>query len=77
MALLLDSVKKAAATGSLTRQKVVNELFATKNRKSALGTYSIDKNGDTTTTDYGLYKIVGKTLTFDRAIKANKSLISG
>ena len=77
MALLLDSVKKAQASGSLTRQKVVNELFATKNRNSALGTYSIDKNGDTTTTDYGLYKISGKALTFDRAIKANPQLIQG
>ncbi len=77
MSLLLDAAKKAAATGSLTRQKVVNEIFATKNRNSVLGTYSIDKNGDTTLTDYGLYKVVGKTLTFDRVIKANKSLISG
>jgi branched-chain amino acid transport system substrate-binding protein len=77
MALLLDSVKKAAASGSLTRQKVVDAIFATKNRKSVLGTYSIDANGDTTTTDYGLYKIVGDHLQFDRAIKSNKALVPG
>ena len=29
----------------------------TKDRKSVLGTYRIDKNGDTTLTDYGLYTI--------------------
>jgi branched-chain amino acid transport system substrate-binding protein len=74
MSLLLDSVKKTAASGSLTRQKVVDAIFQTKNRNSVLGTYSIDANGDTTLTDYGLYKIVGSTLTFDRVIKANKSL---
>jgi branched-chain amino acid transport system substrate-binding protein len=75
MSLLLDSVQKASASGSLTRQKVTDAVFSTKNRNSVLGTYSIDKNGDTTLTDYGLYKIVGKTLTFDRVIKAPPSAV--
>ena len=35
-----------------------------------LGTYSIDKNGDTTLTDYGVYSITGGTLKFDSTIKA-------
>jgi branched-chain amino acid transport system substrate-binding protein len=77
MSLLLDSVEKAASAGDLTRQKVTDAVFATKNRNSVLGTYSIDQNGDTTLTDYGLYKIVGKVLTFDRVIKSNPSLIGG
>jgi branched-chain amino acid transport system substrate-binding protein len=77
MALLLDSVQKAAASGGLTRQKVTDAVFSTKNRNSVLGTYSIDQNGDTTLTDYGLYKIVGKVLTFDRVIKSNPSLAGG
>src|SRR5947207_1237398 len=59
MSLLLDSVKKAAASGSLTRQKVTDAVFSTKNRNSVLGVYSINKDGDTTLTDYGYYKIVG------------------
>ena len=54
---------------------MTDAVFSTKDRKSVLGTYSIDKNGDTTLTDYGLYKIVGKTLTFDRVIKSNPSLV--
>ncbi len=32
---------------------------------SVLGTYSIDENGDTTLTDYGVYTIEGGELTFD------------
>jgi branched-chain amino acid transport system substrate-binding protein len=76
MKLLLDSVEKAAASGSLTRQKVTDAVFSTKDRNSVLGKYSIDKNGDTTLTDYGLYKIVGKTLTFERVIKANPSVVA-
>ena len=40
-----------------------------------LGTYSFDKNGDTTLTDYGIYK-VGPTAnpTFDKTVKAQRSL---
>jgi branched-chain amino acid transport system substrate-binding protein len=75
MSLMLDSIQKASASGSLTRQGVTDAVFSTKDRNSVLGKYSIDKNGDTTLTDYGLYKIVGKTLTFDRVIKANPSVV--
>ena len=77
MSLLLDSIQKASASGSLTRQKVTDAVFSTKNRKSVLGTYSIDSDGDTTLKDYGLYKIVGKTLTFDMVLKSNPSLVGG
>ena len=47
------------------------QLFEnTKDRDSVLGTYDIDKNGDTTLTDYGLYTIDDGELTFDKVIKA-------
>ena len=35
-----------------------------------LGTYSIDENGDTTLTDYGVYSIKDGELVFDQTIKA-------
>jgi branched-chain amino acid transport system substrate-binding protein len=70
MALMLDAIKRASAKGALTKKAVVDEIFATKNRNSVLGTYSIDKNGDTSLTDYGLYKIVAGKLKFDKVIKA-------
>jgi branched-chain amino acid transport system substrate-binding protein len=70
MALMIDAVKRASAAGTLDRAAVVNQVFATKDRASVLGTYSIDKNGDTSLTDYGLYKIVGGKLTFGQIIKA-------
>jgi branched-chain amino acid transport system substrate-binding protein len=70
MALLLDGIDRAVkAGGDLTRQKVVDQVFQTKNRKSVLGTYSIDENGDTSLTDYGLYKIDNGKLVFDKVIK--------
>ena len=70
MALMLDAIKRAEAKGAITRKAVVDAIFSTKNRKSVLGTYSIDKNGDTSLTDYGLYKISNGKLTFDKVIKA-------
>ena len=70
MSFILDSINGAAGDGKLTRQEVIDEAFATKGRESVLGTYDIDKNGDTTLTDYGLYKIVGGELEFDKVIKA-------
>ena len=70
MSLTLDAIKRAAAEGTVDKQAVIDQLFATEDRPSALGTYSIDENGDTTLTDYGSYKIEGGKLVFDETIKA-------
>src|SRR5581483_4946114 len=53
MKLGLDTIAKAGND----KGKVLAALKATKNRSSVLGTYSFDQNGDTTLTDYGLYKV--------------------
>ena len=47
MKLALDTIKAAGPTGT-TKDGFLKQLFKTKDRKSVLGTYSIDKNGDTT-----------------------------
>ena len=39
------------------REAVRAQLLKCEERESALGVYSIDQNGDTTITDYGLYRI--------------------
>jgi branched-chain amino acid transport system substrate-binding protein len=67
MSLVLDAIQRSN-TG--TKQDILKAIFATKDRKSVLGTYSIDKNGDTTLTDYGVYSVDNGTLKFDQAIKA-------
>ena len=65
--LALDAIERSG-TGS--KEDVIAALFDTKDRESVLGTYSIDENGDTTLTDYGVYTIEGGELTFDSTIKA-------
>ena len=74
MALILDAIKRDADAngGKVSREGVYKQLLATKNRQSVLGTYSIDANGDTTLTDYGLYKIANGKLVFDQVIKAQQ-----
>jgi len=67
MRLALDAIERS---GTGEREDIVKALFETKDRSSVLGTYSIDENGDTTLTDYGIYTIKDGELTFDQTIKA-------
>jgi len=70
MKLALDTLE-AVGDKANDRKAVIDQLInKTKGRKSVLGTYDIDENGDTTLTDYGLYTIDGGELTFDKVIKA-------
>src|SRR4051812_40654202 len=70
MNLVMDAIKRSS-TGE--KPDVVKALFSTKDRKSVLGTYSIDANGDTSLTDYGAYNIANNALKFRQTIKAKTS----
>jgi branched-chain amino acid transport system substrate-binding protein len=67
MRLALDAIERS---GTGEKADVLAAIFDTKDRQSVLGTYSIDENGDTTLTDYGVYTIDGGELSFDQTIKA-------
>jgi branched-chain amino acid transport system substrate-binding protein len=67
MRLALDAIERS---GTGEKADIKKALFETKDRTSVLGTYSIDENGDTTLTDYGLYKVEDGELVFDQTIKA-------
>jgi len=67
MSLALDAIKRSK-TGD--KADIIKALFATKDRASVLGTYSIDKNGDTTLTDYGIYSVKNGEMKFDKTVKA-------
>jgi branched-chain amino acid transport system substrate-binding protein len=56
MSLGLDTIADLGSDGS-DKASVLDALFATKDRKSVLGTYGFDSNGDTTLKSYGLYKV--------------------
>jgi branched-chain amino acid transport system substrate-binding protein len=69
MDLILDTCQKLGSDCS-DRQAMIDALFQTKGRKSVLGSYDIDENGDTTLTDYGVYTIKNGELEFDKTIQA-------
>lgn len=56
MKLVLDTLKNGGSDVT-SREGFLKALFQTKDRDSVLGKYSIDQNGDTTLTDYGLYDV--------------------
>jgi branched-chain amino acid transport system substrate-binding protein len=67
MRLALDAIERS---GTGEKADIVAALFETQDRASVLGTYSIDENGDTTLTDYGVYGVEDGELVFDSTIKA-------
>jgi branched-chain amino acid transport system substrate-binding protein len=69
MRLVLDTCEQLGPDCT-DRQALIDALFNTKGRESVLGTYDIDENGDTTITDYGVYKVEGSELVFDQTIRA-------
>ena len=64
--LILDVLERAE--DPTDRASVIEAMFDTQDRDSILGTYSIDENGDTTLTDYGVFTIDGGELAFDQKI---------
>ena len=69
MSVTLDAIARA---GSRDRRAVVNAFFVTKNRDSVLGRYSIDWNGDTTLSTYGVLRIAGGRFVADRTIDSSR-----
>ncbi|MGZ4237376.1 MAG: branched-chain amino acid ABC transporter substrate-binding protein [Solirubrobacteraceae bacterium] len=66
MSLMLSAIARATDDGTepAQRSKVRAAIFATRGRRSVLGTYSIKPDGDTTLRRYGVYHIVGGRLRF-------------
>jgi branched-chain amino acid transport system substrate-binding protein len=56
MALVLDAMRRAGPQAD-SRDAVRRELFATRDRDSVLGRYSIDRFGDTTLATYGALRV--------------------
>ncbi|MFL5895846.1 MAG: branched-chain amino acid ABC transporter substrate-binding protein [Thermoleophilaceae bacterium] len=71
MSLLLDSMKRAGASCN-DRQAVIDQVYKTKNKPSVLGSYSIDKDGDTTVNQFGRYFIKNGKLSYSKTVIVKK-----
>jgi branched-chain amino acid transport system substrate-binding protein len=71
MSLALDAMKRAGSKCS-DKAAVSAQVYKTKDKKSVLGTYSIDKDGDTTLNDFGRYLVKDGALKFNKTVKVQK-----
>ncbi|HWE33892.1 MAG TPA: branched-chain amino acid ABC transporter substrate-binding protein [Solirubrobacteraceae bacterium] len=71
MSLLLQAISRASHAGRrpVLRSRVVAALMSTRDHQGAIGSYSIDRDGDTTIRRYGVWRVVGGHLTFWRALE--------
>jgi branched-chain amino acid transport system substrate-binding protein len=67
MSAVLDSIRRAGSEGN-DREAVIHQFFAIRNRDSVLGRYSIEADGETTLSPYGVDQVVGGRPVFSRAI---------
>jgi branched-chain amino acid transport system substrate-binding protein len=68
MSVVLAAIRSAGAEGN-DRQRVVDEFFATHDRDSVLGRYSIQASGQSTITRYGIDRVSGGEPVFYRVIE--------
>lgn len=71
MRLMLSAIRKATDNGhkSARRSAVLHALFHTHDRRSVLGTYSIQSDGNTTLSSYGVWRAVDGRLRFWKTIE--------
>jgi branched-chain amino acid transport system substrate-binding protein len=72
MTVVLDAIRSAGAGGD-DRQKVIDRLFATRNRNSVIGRYSIEPDGEITPSLFGVDRVVAARPVFYRAIDVSRS----
>ncbi len=70
MTLVLDAIRGAGVRGN-DRQVVIERFFATSNRNSVIGRYSIEPDGETTLSRYGVDRVLDGAPVFYRAIEVN------
>jgi branched-chain amino acid transport system substrate-binding protein len=69
MAVVLDSIRRAGDEGD-DRDSVVDALFDTTDRRSILGTYSIDDVGNTTLHRLAGYRLIHGRPEFTTSLRA-------
>lgn len=67
MSVVLDCLRRAGPDAN-RRRAVVRAFFATRARESVLGTYDIETTGQTTIRTYGVYRVDGGRLEFERVL---------
>ena len=70
MSVVLAAIRAAGSDGN-EREAVIKSFFATRNRNSVLGRYSIEPNGDTTLSTYAVDRVSRGQPVFWRELDAS------
>ncbi len=70
MTVVLDAIRSSGARGN-DRETVIDRVFATKNRNSVLGRYSVEPDGETTLSQYGVDRVSDGRPVFLRAVNVS------
>ncbi|MBW3653628.1 MAG: branched-chain amino acid ABC transporter substrate-binding protein [Actinobacteria bacterium] len=68
---VLHSIRAAGDKGNV-RSAVTDRFFAIRDRESVLGTYSIDRFGDTTLSTYAGKRVIGGRLVLDKVLEVRR-----
>jgi branched-chain amino acid transport system substrate-binding protein len=71
MRAILAAVEAAGVKGN-DRAAVTDAWFALRDRKGALGTWSVTRSGDTTVRRYGLWRVRDGRLSFVRDARTSR-----
>ena len=69
--VVLDSIRAAGGKGN-DRRAVTDAFFETRDRRSVLGTYSIDRLGDTSLSTFAGDRVTRSGLVLDKVLKVKR-----
>jgi branched-chain amino acid transport system substrate-binding protein len=70
--VMLDAIEKASKEGEVTREAVLQQIFATEDFNGVLGTWSFDEDGDTSLTELSVQRVENGQFEYQRTIDAGE-----
>ena len=70
--VMLDAIEKASKEGEVTREAVLQQIFATEDFNGVLGTWSFDEDGDTSLTELSVQQVENGQFEYQRTIDAGE-----
>jgi branched-chain amino acid transport system substrate-binding protein len=70
--VMLDAIERASKEGEITREAVLQQVFATEDFDGVLGTWSFDEDGDTSLTELSVQQVENGQFEYQRTIDAGE-----
>jgi branched-chain amino acid transport system substrate-binding protein len=70
--VMLDAIERASKEGEVTREAVLQQIFATEDFNGVLGTWSFDEDGDTSLTELSVQRVENGQFEYQRTIDAGE-----